>query len=303
MANTEFNAALPVNDAIIYGIPLLVTASTSSIFVPAKAKLMYVFGISNGGSGAATGSGNFPASCGGMGAVVLSVPRILQKMPGKQQVNITIGTQAVGVTGNIAGNSGGNCDIVVGNFGMRLTGGLGGSASGSGQASGQAAIATTINTSSSITGSTSIWVPIVDYRFIFGEYIPLYSYSQPQTNTTAYTTFQYSNTNLAASNSDNTPSPGGGTQGGAGTGMGSGLMLPWWVQQVGISAGTVGTNASPGSSGCAGLAYNGVGVSGNGVASGAGGDASGFGAGGGGTNNVSTSGKGAKGCFVIMFGY
>jgi len=124
--------------------------------------------------------------------------------------------------------------------------------------------------------------------------------SVPMAASPGDTTFQYGIGSNTTASTDNLMSPGSGASAAANGNGFSGLMLPWWVQQVGLtpsSAGGVVTN----SGGSAGLSLWGQFSGGNGVAASTGNRGTAFGSGGGSTNNTNSSGAGGKGCWVCMW--
>lgn len=295
--------------------PLLFTANGAAA-VPSNARVIHAFLVGGGGGGgvknttASTACG--AAGGGGGGSVYVRVNARTFRgdlRPSASLSLVTLGVGAGGVSNTVSTNTSGNGGIG-GNSSFTLTGGLSVTVGGGG---GGSTTATTLSAGGgggeTLAAPASIVIQTyyqatksADDAVLVRDFA-----GAPQSTLDAFTGMSSGCAGgaLTATLSSESVSNGGVVS--------SVMILPWWVQAVGItSIGTRGTNANAGA-GTGHVATHGGGgfngASGSGAASNTvGATASagtGYGSGGGGASgvgtNTSTSGAGAPGCVVIMF--
>lgn len=287
--------------------PILVTA-TSTISIPSRARVMHAFIVGGGGAGgAAVNVGGGQSGGGGGGAGGSLYARIdLRLWRGElplrtsraESVSLTIGNGGNGVvqTSNsgTSGNPGGTTTLTLpGGLSIAVTGGGGG---GGGAGSPQTGGAPGGSATSYVVTRIGPLDPVIVRPMLA---VPMADTADAHTtNSTGASGGQA--TCLTGSEAAGTPGA-----------IASTVLLPWWLQAVGMTRGSAGTggivagqgrSAAGGAGGFGGNGGNGV-ASNTAAATGTAG--AGYGSGGGGAATVqgqtATSGAGAPGCAVLMF--
>lgn len=287
--------------------PILVTAS-GSVPVPSNARFLHAFIVGGGGGGGAAVNigGGTSGGCGGAAGGSLYARIDLRLWRGDlpmrssraDSVTLTIGNGGSGQvqTSNAgtAGNPGGTTTLTMpGNLSLAVTGGEGGTAGGGGPRTGPnpGASATSYLITRYAPTDAVLVRPLVA--------VPMAETADGHTTNSAGAVGGTVNANIGAESAAT-----------SGT-ISSSILLPWWLQAVGLNRGAAGTGgivagqgraASGGAGGFAGNGGNGA-VSNTAAATATAG--AGYGSGGGAAATISgqtaTSAAGAPGCAVLMF--
>ena len=288
--------------------PILVTAN-SSVPVPSNARIMHAFIVGGGGSGGAgvnsggTQSGGAGGGCGGSLYVRVDLRLWQGELPQRASradtVGLTIGSGGTAIVqtanGGTPGNTGNTTTLTLtGGLSIAVTGGTGGEGgTGSPRLGGSPGGSATSYVVSRIAPTDAVIVrPMVA--------VPMGETADAHTTNSTGATGGNASPLL---NGESVSTPGA---------IASTVLLPWWIQSVGINfRGTAGTGAIVANAGraAAGGAGGFAGNGGNGVASNTaaatGTAGAGYGSGGGGAATIAgqtaTSGAGAPGCAVLMF--
>lgn len=288
--------------------PILVTA-TSTVSIPSRARVMHAFIVGGGGAGGAAVAvgGATGGGCGGAAGGSLYARIDLRLWRGDlplrssraDSVTLTIGNGGTGVSrtvssGGTPGNPGGTTTLSMpGTVSFSVTGGDGGTAGAGGPLG-------TPNPGASPTSYVITRYAPTDAVLVRPLVaVPMAETADGHTGNSAGATGGAVNSNIGAESA-----PTSGT-------ISSSILLPWWLQAVGLNRGAAGTGgivagqgraASGGAGGFAGNGGNGA-VSNTVSATATAG--AGYGSGGGGASTISsqtaTSGAGAPGCAVLMF--
>lgn len=303
---------MPFPGAVSQGLrqlnPTLFTAN-GTIAVPSKARFLHAFIVGGGGGGgvrnavASSGCGAGGGGCGGSLYARVNFDKFRGSLPLKtsrpKEVTITVGagglSSAVSTNTGNNGNSGGASSIAMaGGLLLSVNGAIGGGSN-------------TTTLSARTAGAASITFYQSQINEANDPVIVRALVAAPQQAADAHTGMSDEATGGAfvATVSSESANSGGV--------ISSTILLPWWLQAVGISSlGTGGAGVSAGagtghvaSGGGGGFGGNGgAGATSNtvGATAGAG---TGYGSGGGGASgvgtNTTTSGAGAPGCVVVMF--
>lgn len=275
--------------------PILITAN-STIAVPSNAIYMHAYIIGGGGSGGSyselVGNPAYGGGGGGGGAayIIAEIPLVKgnasQANFRLQSVSFTIGSGGTGyVSGSSNGATGGSTTLTFDNTGAAatVTGGFGGTGGGVTGIANSGVLSGSFTRSSIIPGRTAIYA------------LPLNG------DVGAGADAVSGDSSLSQGGSGNgSPFRNGGTI--------TGIIIPWWLQALGLTPGVGGSGTVSGGNKASGGGGGGFGGNGgNGSSSNSTGATStagtGYGSGSGGVGScgANTIGAGAPGCAAVMF--